>query len=81
MVDDRELEVCGIAEGGAEEAGRLDRVSAVGEGYGAGFLEEAELGDLLAAEATGDCGGGEDIDRSGGPGTAKEEIDKSAVIS
>ena len=38
MVDDRQVEVGGVAEGGAEQGARLDRLAAIGEADGAGFL-------------------------------------------
>ena len=62
LVDDRHVEVAGIAEGGAQQAGRLDRGAAIGERDGARLLQQAVLGDLLAPEAAGEGGRGQHID-------------------
>ena len=72
--------VGGIAHGGAQQAGRLDGMAAIGEADDAGFAKQAKFGHLLAAETLGDGPSRQDIDLGRCLGAANEEIDQGAVI-
>ena len=53
VLDDHGAEAAGVGEGEAHQAGVADGALAVREGDRAGFAEQADLGQFLAAAAAG----------------------------
>jgi hypothetical protein len=80
VLHDQAAEGAGVGEHAAHELGAGDGAFAVGEGDGAGFAQQPELGHFFAAAAAGDGGVGQDGEAAGGVPPAAQEEDESRVV-
>ncbi len=77
---DQRAERIGIGERAAQHAGIGDRAVAVGEGDGAGLLQQADLGHRLASEALGECRRRCYPHLCGSGGAAQDEVDQRRLV-
>ena len=77
---DEHVEVARIGHGAAHGARVGDRMRAVAEGDRPRFREQADFGDLLAAEPLGQSGGGMDANLGVVARAAQDEVDHRGVV-
>ena len=80
VVHDERVEIAGIGEGVAHHLGVAQRAAALREGDGAGLLQQAELGKLLAREAARHRRHRMDAHDRRVAGAAEHEIDQRRIV-
>ena len=80
MSGDERTEGRGIGKRAAQDARVGNRAVAIGEGDGAGFAEQANLGHALALERVGEGGHRRDADLCSGGSAALDEIHQRGLI-
>ena len=80
VMHDQRVEVAGVDQRAAHHLGVGDALHPVGEGDGAGGLEQADLGHLLALEALGQRRHGVHMHDAGVAGAALDEIDDGRIV-
>ena len=80
VVHDQRVEIAGVGQRAAHHLRVGDAAVAVGEGDGAGGLQQADLGHLLAAHAFGQRRHRVDVDDRGVAGAAQDEIHRGRIV-
>ena len=80
MMHDQGAEIARIGQRAAHDLGAAHRMRAVGEGDGAGFLQQADLGDLAAFEPFGDGRRRQHPHARGVAGATLEEVDDRRFV-
>ena len=79
-MDEKRVEVAGVDHGPAQDQRVADRARPLGEGYGAGLLEQADLGEVRPAQSLGDRRAGQDADGPRVAGAPQQEIDHGRIV-
>jgi hypothetical protein len=80
VMHDKGPEILRIGEDAAHDLGVAHRLVAVGEGHGAGFLEQADLGHVLTGEPLGQGRHRPDIDDGRVAGAAQDEVHQRRIV-
>ena len=80
VVHDQRVEIAGVGQRAAHHLRIGDAAVAIGEGDGAGGLQQADLGHLLAAHALGQRRHRVDVDDRGVAGAAQHEVDGGRIV-
>ena len=80
QMDDQRVEGLGVVERAAQHLGVADGMVGVGEGHGAGFGQQADLGQLLALQPDGQRAVGVHVHQLDLAGAAGHELDQRGVV-